>query len=43
MGMHPEDLDLVLLSHLDCDHANGLKLMADAKRTPVSNDELGFT
>ena len=42
LGIHPADLDLVLLSHLDCDHANGLKLVADAKRILVSKDELLF-
>ncbi len=33
LGIRPADLDLVLLSHLDCDHANGLKLVADAKKS----------
>lgn len=42
LGIHPADLDLVLLSHLDCDHANGLKLAADAKQILVSKDELLF-
>lgn len=42
LGIRPADLDLVLLSHLDCDHANGLKLVADAKRILVSKDELLF-
>ena len=42
LGIHPADLDLVLLSHLDCDHANGLKLVADAKQILVSKDELLF-
>lgn len=41
-GIHPADLDLVLLSHLDCDHANGLKLVADAKHILVSKAELLF-
>ena len=41
-GIHPVDLDLVLLSHLDCDHANGLKLVSDAKQILVSKDELLF-
>ena len=35
-------MDTVLLSHLDCDHANGLKLVADAKKILVSKDELRF-
>ena len=43
LGIHPADLDLVLLSHLDCDHANGLKLVADAKQILVSKDELAFS
>ena len=42
LGICPADLDLVLLSHLDCDHANGLKLVADAKQILVSKDELLF-
>ncbi len=42
LGIRPVDLDLVLLSHLDCDHANGLKLVADAKQILVSRDELAF-
>ena len=42
ISIHPEDLDLVLLSHLDCDHANGLKLVADAKKILVSEEELKF-
>ena len=42
MGIATSELDIVLLSHLDCDHANGLKLVADAKRILVSSDELAF-
>ena len=34
-GVAPVDWDAVLLSHLDCDHANGLKLVADAKKILV--------
>ena len=40
LGIQPSDLDYVLISHLDCDHANGLALVKDAKRILVSNDEL---
>lgn len=29
-GISPSELDLVLLSHLDCDHANGLRDVAAA-------------
>lgn len=43
MGIRASDLDVVLLSHLDCDHANGLKLVQDAKKILVSKDELEFT
>lgn len=39
MGIKPSDLDYVLLTHLDCDHANGLSLVKDAKNILVSNDE----
>lgn len=42
LGIKPSELDMVLLSHLDCDHANGLKLVSDAKQIPVSEDELRF-
>ena len=42
LGIRPADLDLVLLSHLDCDHVNGLELAADAKQIMVSQDELAF-
>ena len=40
LGHAPEDIDYVLLTHLDCDHANGLPDLAGAKRVLVSNDEL---
>lgn len=43
LGIQPEDLDLVLLSHLDCDHTNGLKLVQKAKKILVSQAELDFT
>lgn len=43
MGIKPNDLDYVLLSHLDCDHANGLKLISEAKHILVSKDELAFS
>lgn len=42
LGIYPQDIDMVLLSHLDCDHANGLKLVKDAKKILVSNAELQF-
>lgn len=40
LGVKPEDLDCVLLSHLDCDHANGLRQVAAAKRILVSRSEM---
>ena len=40
MGISPADLDYVLLTHLDCDHSNGLKLVASAKRILASRDEI---
>ena len=43
MGVHPSDLDYVLLSHLDCDHANGLKLVAESKNILVSRAEMDGT
>lgn len=39
LGYKASDIDYVVLSHLDCDHANGLKLVKDAKNILVSNDE----
>ena len=42
LGIHPADLDLVLLSHLDCDHTNGLNLVADAKQILVSKRRAAF-
>ena len=40
IGIKPSDLDYVLFSHLDCDHANGVGLVKDAKHILVSKDEL---
>ncbi len=40
LGIKPSDLDYVLLTHLDCDHANGLSLVKDAKKILVSEDEI---
>ncbi|MDO5861922.1 MAG: N-acyl homoserine lactonase family protein [Thermoplasmata archaeon] len=42
MGVSPSDLDIVLISHLDCDHANGLPQVKGAKRIIVSADEMAF-
>lgn len=40
LGINPSDLDYVLLTHLDCDHANGLELVKDAKNILVAADEV---
>ena len=40
MGIKPADLDYVLLTHLDCDHANGLRAVCDAKHIIVAQEEL---
>ena len=42
IGIKAEDIDAVLLTHLDCDHVNGLKQVSKAKRILVSKDELIF-
>lgn len=39
LGYRPEDLDLVLMSHLHCDHASGLPLVKAAKKILVSDCE----
>ena len=43
MGVHPSDLDYVLISHLDCDHVNGVRQVADARNILVSEAELEGT
>lgn len=40
LGYNPKDIDVVLLSHLDGDHAGGLNLVKDAKKFLVSREEL---
>lgn len=40
MGVKSSDLDYVLLTHLDCDHANGVGLVKDAKHIMTANDEI---
>ena len=39
-GIRPRDLDLVLMSHLHCDHADGLRLVREAPRILVSRPEI---
>ena len=48
MGLKPSDIDYVILSHLDCDHANGLTQVREAKHILIAKDEMnsirkGFT
>ncbi len=38
-GLAPKDLDYVLLTHLDCDHANGLSGVSGARTVMCSEDE----
>jgi len=40
LDLKPEDLDLVLLTHLDVDHVSGLKLVRNAKKIVTSEAEL---
>lgn len=40
MGIKTSDLEYVLLSHLDCDHANGLKAVGNARHILCARDEL---
>ncbi len=42
MGIRDTDLDVVLLTHLDCDHANGLRQVRGAKKFLVAADEVKF-
>lgn len=42
MGIKDSDIDAVLITHLDCDHANGLKQVKNAKKFVVSADEVRF-
>lgn len=39
-GLEPKDIDILLLSHLHSDHANGARQLKDAKRILVSRIEL---
>lgn len=42
MGIKTSDLDYVIISHLDCDHANGLPQFKNAKHIMVSRSEYEF-
>ncbi|AXQ78794.1 N-acyl homoserine lactonase family protein [Streptococcus chenjunshii] len=39
LGYSPSDIDAVVLSHLHCDHADGLRLVKEAKKILVSEPE----
>lgn len=39
MGLRPGDIDAVILTHLDCDHASGLIAMKEAKHIYCSKEE----
>lgn len=40
LGYQPSDLDYVLLSHMDVDHASGLALVKEAKHILASSEEI---
>ena len=40
LGVQPSDIDLVLISHLDCDHVNGLRQLSGARSILVSEAEM---
>ena len=42
MGIKDSDIDAVLLTHLDCDHANGLPQVKNARKFLVAADEVKF-
>lgn len=39
LGYQPSDIDYVLMSHMHCDHADGLKLVKEAKNILLSEKE----
>ncbi|MBM6507072.1 MULTISPECIES: N-acyl homoserine lactonase family protein [Staphylococcus] len=39
LGYKPSDIDYILMSHMHCDHADGLRLVKDAKHVLVSEEE----
>lgn len=42
IGVEVSEIEAVLLTHLDCDHANGLRQVRAAKKFMVSADEVKF-
>jgi len=43
MGLSPEDIDILLLTHLDPDHTSGLRELKGAKRILIPEDEYFWT
>lgn len=39
LGFRPEDIDYVVITHLDIDHSDGLELVKNGKNILVSNEE----
>lgn len=39
MGIKPEDIDAVILTHLDCDHASGLVDLKNAEHIYTTDEE----
>ena len=37
LGYKPSDIDYILMSHMHCDHADGLRLVKHAKRIMLVN------
>lgn len=42
IGVKPSEIDYVIISHFDCDHANGLEQFKDAKHIMVARDEYNY-
>ena len=43
MGIRPEDLELIVLTHLDADHVAGLRSLSGAKKILLPEDEYFWT
>ena len=39
LGIDTKDLNYVFLTHMDCDHASGIRLVKDAKKIMISEEE----
>lgn len=42
MGIKTSEIDKVIISHLDCDHANGLPQFGDAKEVLIAKTEMDY-